>query len=418
MCSNVCLQNVYSEEFDYAHIIFERSNQCRVVQGGANKTGHQEGLDYGIVVANGCYDIIIDSYSGSKLRHVSTIGGAQGVSRFITVTNCRGSSLTDAGIDAHSAVHEHTFSNNYLHFSDDVDVTIDGIISQGSQPLIFGNTIVNPKRHGIMWQPEILDMFTGSLIGNIFGNTVERKRIDGSSVAYLIQTPTTQSGCIFKGIDALNIDSILAGNGWSTGVLIRSFAAPINNIRINMLFSGRAFIRAMQIIANGSSISNIDISGTYRSSGAYETVYLQSNNSNKIKNIVLKNPIVDGKGIGIRLLGVENIREAGAIFVGCSSRYLVDPSSTNYELSGSRAQIYWRGGKIEPNSTFYIDIPVSGLDIYDVMTDISLGQNLQGIDINGEISSLNLIRISLDNRTGSAKVFSESFVTVITKKIK
>lgn len=342
-CAGAELNNVNTEQFDYLHLLFETCAHCDVNGGSANKTGVQEGLDYGVVISKGCLDINVDGYRGSSLRHLSTIGGSQGISRHISVTRCRGFNLTDAGIDAHSAVHEHTFSQNFLHFNDDVDTTMDGIVSQGTAPIITDNHVYNCKRHGVFWQPETLVAFTGPVSAIIGKNRLDQQRNTGSTSAVIVTTPSSGTGV--TRITALNIDDIQA-RGFSNLVQLQANVSEINNVSIvTPKCLGPMRSRSIYASAAGADINGLSIIGGHHETDDITTnpvIDLVGTGAYKVRNWrVTDTHLKRGTSgtIGLRLILTDTGVETGITTDNVTTKYSVDASSTGVVLDWRRSSM-------------------------------------------------------------------------------
>lgn len=341
-CENVSLKDCYTEDFDYTHIYIDRSVKCTVRGGSSSRTGVQEGLDYGVAIVNGCFDIIVDGYRADAMRHIVTIGGSQGISRHISAINCRGTNLSDAGMDSHSAAHEVNYSNNFLHFSDDVDTTIDGILVACTSPIVTGNQIYNCKRHGIAWQPEVLSNFSGPLSCIISNNRVDQQRNIGSTSSLLVSTPAI--GSSISPITSVNISNHQS-RGFSNNVLIQANSSAINNVSItnaNCLSPARS--RSIFIYASGSNITNVEIVG-----GHHETDNISTNaviglfgatgliSNWRIIGVNIKRGSSGTYGIG--LIKSSNGFEIGSTLENVTTKWSVDADSSNNTFDRNRSTI-------------------------------------------------------------------------------
>lgn len=335
-CGNVELRNVRTTQFDYSHLVFDQSVRCAIRGGGGNKTGDQEGLDYGVVLSNGCFDILVDGYRGDSMRHLVTIGGSQGISRLVSAINCRGTNLTDAGMDSHSACYEHTFANNFLSFSNYADTTIDGIATQGGAPIITGNQIYNCKRHGVAWMPETLSAFTGPLSGMILDNRLRRPQSGGSTSAVFVSTPASGSG--YAPIASVTIARPQA-SGFSNSVLVQANTAPINKVIIDgVQCDGPMTSRSVFVYASGADINGVEIcGGHHESSGSTSPVIsLTGVGENRVRNWRVNGTHIKRDGVtgtvGLALTLTANGRELGNTFENTTSPFTVDAGSTGYRF--------------------------------------------------------------------------------------
>lgn len=335
-CLDAKLVDCESEDFDTANIYIRRSVKTTVRGGGASKSGPRV-LDYGISIIEGCYDVLIDGFRGDSLRHLITVGGASGISRHITVKNCVGHNLTDGGIDSHSAVHEHTFAFNTVHFSDDADVTIDGIVVQGTMPTVIGNKVYNGKRHGVFWQPETLSSFGGAIAAVISGNQVNSPRNTGSNVGVNVATASIAG---VAPISSLNITDNQTW-GYQTPVNVTANTSAINRVSIvahKTMSPARS--RGALINASGANIDGVEIIG-----GHFETDDITTQAVLELTAtgaFVVKNWRVIGAHIkrgsagstGLRLTKTSNGTEVGMTTDNVTTKYLVDADSVAYVLDG------------------------------------------------------------------------------------
>lgn len=110
-------------------------------------------LAYGVVLNNGCHWAVIQGNHFEDCRHAVAAGGsssAYGINRFVVVDSNTVYGTRDAGLDAHASSQFWTFSNNTVTCADASNG--DGILFQGVDGNISGNTIVNPARTGIFIQ--------------------------------------------------------------------------------------------------------------------------------------------------------------------------------------------------------------------------------------------------------------------------
>jgi len=113
------------------------------------------GLSYGAALVNGCEAIVVIGNTGEDLRHLVTVGGEDGVDRFITVSGNVGVRLADSGVDCHPNTSHVTMQGNTLdmgHYSTDPDATRNGITAQGAYMNVSNNIIRHFKGIGIHMQ--------------------------------------------------------------------------------------------------------------------------------------------------------------------------------------------------------------------------------------------------------------------------
>ena len=166
-CRNV---SVRSCAFRWVHYIsvwltdtqFARISDCHFAD--ALNTG----TAYGVACHWATQDVTVTGCTSIRVRHQVTCGGGtsrRGTSRRITVSGCTATESIDAAFDAHCGCD--LFAVTGCHV---LGGGQDGIIAQGRQITISGNTVVGVARHGIFLQGNSI----GGLHGAISGNCVSR----------------------------------------------------------------------------------------------------------------------------------------------------------------------------------------------------------------------------------------------------
>jgi hypothetical protein len=159
-----------------------------------------EGLGYGVAIVNGVERATVTGCTGSDLRHGVTIGGEDGVDRFITVSTNTFTNMADSAVDIHPNVQYATLDANVIdcgHFTADPDANRHGITCQGAHCTVSNNIIHNCASLGIHAQPLTYeDNDTLEIIGN-------RVWSDGSNITGIFvdgQKPSgTLRGCVVSG---------------------------------------------------------------------------------------------------------------------------------------------------------------------------------------------------------------------------
>lgn len=329
-CESVEVRNCNTYDFDYTHLWFERCANYAVRGGASFRTGAQEGLDYGVAHLRGSYNGLVDGYTGNSMRHISTIGGSEGVSRFIRVVNCFGYNLTDGGIDSHSACYEHDFSHNFLLFSNSADTTIEGIVSQGGLLTCIGNTIIGARRHGISWTPEIANSvtITGEISTLISKNSFTgNKNVAGT--AYAVQISPQISAAALKPINGVVISGNL-GKSFDGFVLVQArTGATVSNVVIDSNVCQNAMTqRGAYIYASDNNITNVNITNNIFKSTSNEVIYCAGTASYSVNNINVANNIVDGGSHSLRFLYTNKIVTAGNQTINATSVARVESNVT------------------------------------------------------------------------------------------
>lgn len=329
-CDDVVLNNPVTTDCDYTHILFERCSRFRVFGGTGDRTGVNEGLDYGIVASRGCYDGKVIGYSGTDMRHTISIGGSEGVSRFIYGIGCHAEGSLDAGFDCHPSAIEHGFINCTVNMSSDAAEN-DGIISQGTEFLAIGNVVKGVHRHGVLWQP-VNSISTLRLIGKIADNDVTGVAGDR---AYEATTSTS----------AAPIQSISITNNTSNGFdrLVEVYAATTNierasvvgNVGRNCAAKG-VFFRADA----GLEISGGEVSGNQVENvgSALEAFYMQGVSTGRIKNVGLGKNHGYGVGTGLRVANTDNVTTDGTnVWANTTLAVSIDTGSTGLNIRETNA---------------------------------------------------------------------------------
>ena len=165
------VSNCRFEKFDYIGVSFFRCyantvTNCRI------KFARATGSAYGYAIQGGCYACSVVNSWGEDCRHTVTIGDNDGVNMFTKVIGCHATSSKDAGFDSHSASMFTEFIGNTVEMSSTQfgASNHDGLINQGLHAVFIGNTVVNPKGNGILYQPLVqANLATTALIQ---GNTI------------------------------------------------------------------------------------------------------------------------------------------------------------------------------------------------------------------------------------------------------
>lgn len=176
--------SVHGCSFRWAHYmsvwltdsIFVRISDCHFAD--ALNTG----TAYGVGVHWASQDVTVVGCTSIRVRHHVTCGGGtsrRGTPRRVSIVGCTAVESIDAAFDAHPGCD--VFSVTGCHV---IGGGQDGIIAQGRQVAISGNTVVGVARHGIFLQGNSI----GGLQGTISGNVVVRA---GGRGIYVLPDPAT-----------------------------------------------------------------------------------------------------------------------------------------------------------------------------------------------------------------------------------
>ena len=397
-CESVEVRNCNTYDFDHTHLWFERCANYAVRGGASFRTGVQEGLDYGVAHLRGCYNGLVDGYTGNSMRHISTIGGSEGVSRFIRVVNSFGYNLTDGGIDSHSACYEHDFSHNFLLFSNSADVTIEGIVSQGGLLTCIGNTIIGARRHGVAWTPEIADSvtITGEIGAIISKNSFTgNKNVVGTTYAVLVSPQV--SATALKPIDGVVISGNLVKNFDGMALVRANTGGKVSNVVIDSNVCQNAMTqRGVYILASNNNIQNVNITNNILKATANEVIYCAGTTPYSVNNINVANNIIDGGSFSLRFLYANKIVTAGNQTINATSVTRVESNVTGLmaydivntvDLSDIRQQVTIASGVVAIDNPIrrIVRVDTEGSAASDDLDTINggyIGQQIQVMSTN------------------------------------
>lgn len=321
LCDDVVVNNPVSTDCDYGHIVFERCARFRVNGGTGDRTGTNEGLDYGIVVMRGCYDGRVIGYSGTDMRHTMTIGGAEGVSRFIYGIGCHADGALDAGFDCHPSAIEHGYINCTVNMSPDAAEN-EGIISQGTQPLLTGNVVRGAHRHAVLWQP-VNSISSLRLVGKITDNDAT-----GATGDKAVMVTTASSAAPIA-------DAKVSGNtGDGFDYLCQIYAAASNIAHVtvidnkgqNCLAKGIYFRADAGLEISSGKVHGNDV--VLSGGSAVDQVYLQGVSTGRVKNVAIGANNGSGGTIGLRLANTDNCTTDGTNTLTAATKFSIDAGST------------------------------------------------------------------------------------------
>ncbi len=148
---NINVENCKIYNWYDTGIVVARSIQCNINNLECNHI-YANGKGYGINIRDGSQKINITNSSFTDQRHPISIGGLDGISRNIKITNNSINKSRDAGIDSHSAGQFLIIDNNHI-VCEGSDGEHDGIIIEGLDSIITNNIIEGIIRNGIYIQP-------------------------------------------------------------------------------------------------------------------------------------------------------------------------------------------------------------------------------------------------------------------------
>jgi len=137
----------------YAGVIISNSIQTNVISCNFDEA-ITPGYAYGVAIINGSSYINISNITANYTRHAVTVGGTDGICRFINVTNSSSTNSRDSGFDCHYSSDHVKFRG--LHVQCIASGT-DGITMQGANLELIDTTVLNANRHGALVQMFPLD---------------------------------------------------------------------------------------------------------------------------------------------------------------------------------------------------------------------------------------------------------------------
>lgn len=310
---NVSVINCQFRKFDYAAVAFYRCYQstidkCRQL----NSSG--VGLAYAYAIIGGCYSCSVLNSWGEDNRHTVTIGGSDGISMFTKVIGCHANNSKDAGIDSHSASLHTLFMGNHITCTGARFLTSnhDGIISQGANTSIIGNTVIHSMDNSIIYQPLFQDgTYSGATIAD---NTVVMDASGDGSVSagiYVLMPatvgPVDLNGIVIKNNRISGADSNSVG-AYGIYVQNQKASSELNGLIIegNYVKLGNATVAyPLYIRSNAASavIRDIVISNNVLKADNYNyAILIQSTNASaSILNTTGSGNVLDADSYAINL---------------------------------------------------------------------------------------------------------------------
>jgi hypothetical protein len=241
-CSQVLVDNVHTESCDFSHVYFRRCADSAVRNSTGNRTSSSAsvtaGLDYGVGIDNGSYNILVDGYTGSFMRSIIAVGGSDGLCRGLRFTNNFGYNVQAGGIDTHAAAHDVLISGNTIMWGPQQapGTNQDGIYINCSCPVVTNNYFYNVHRAGIIWQPNAYTTLTVPISG-VFDNNVAYAGTLASATngwGILVQTGagTAAGGYTFAPISGVTI-ARMNSSGFYNNVAVQADESAINNVSIS-----------------------------------------------------------------------------------------------------------------------------------------------------------------------------------------
>lgn len=298
-------------DFDTVNLAVYRSAFVNIHRTRTDRA-FRAGYAYGISISHGCHWVNITECSGERVRHAVTIGGTT-VNRFIKVANCNAFGNLDAGFDCHPAGDHIDFIDNYVAIDPNAGGEMDGIIAQGGNTKLIGNTVIGSKQWSVFHQC-LVDYGTPS---SIVANNIVR---GDSSAFYGVYV-------VAQGTAAL-VRAVIQGNsveGHAGGVKLHALSASINAFSImGNTFYEPSLGTAAGILVEADGTKVCSFGAINGNSGrvaptAAAGILLVADNSPNIQYVTVSgNSIFDGD-YGCRGVNTDWINVNGNTFVSATT---------------------------------------------------------------------------------------------------
>lgn len=316
LCADARVVDCRFLDTDYAGATFEYCADSTAVENEfVDATG--AGSSYGIMIANACTGITASNNIGRNLRHLVTIGGQRGVCTYIDVDGNKAFQCRDAGIDSHAAGDYVNIRGNHIEMAS--GIFSDGIIFQGANNVITGNTVVGGGQKGIYWQNRVL---FGKASGVISNNLLKLRPGSGIAIAAY-----TSSGCE---IDGLSISGNILGGAISIHIHIYAAAAKIRKIALTGNVALDAATAQSCYVTNllTHDVIGLAISGNIFkcAAGTGAAIAIDANsveNAARIYYTTISGNVLEGGLYGIDADYCTDVRESGNVFVANGSQLRV-----------------------------------------------------------------------------------------------
>ena len=299
IAENVAVENCRSSFFGDRHFQAQRCLNVRFIGNHVEHSDTATGLAYGFVVANGCDNVTISNNTGNDIRHGVTIGAENGVDRNVAVVGNTFNDCTDAGIDTHPQAQFVTITGNVCGSGSTLS-SIDGIVVQGTDCVISGNSVFNFSRVGILIQPLCVSSAAGDTTvcsGNSISNCMA-----GASDAYGISYDNQRVGVNARVSITANNVTVDTAQGIGISFEINAAGSSVNGVVVNgnNVFSRRSALRfftaanklARCIAVSGNVLETLD-------AATYDVVSLVSTTANYIERSIISGNVIYGGRYGI-----------------------------------------------------------------------------------------------------------------------
>ena len=242
LAENVIIDGCRASYFGDRCYQVQRCLNARFSGSHAEHADTSTGLAYGFVVANGCDNVTISGCTGNDVRHGVTIGAENGVDRNVAVVGNAFNDCTDAAIDTHPQAQFISITGNVCGNGSTLS-SVDGIVVQGTDCVISGNSVFNFSRVGILMQPMCISgSFSDSTTCS--GNSVVRC-VSLSTDAYGISYDNQRSGGNARVNITGNTVVVDTTQGYGINIEINVIGSTVSGLLVssNNVYSRRQALR-------------------------------------------------------------------------------------------------------------------------------------------------------------------------------
>jgi hypothetical protein len=313
---NVHIYDVEAEFFGDRAFEFIRCLDCSVTSSQMGHGDHTSGLSYGVCVANGCARITVGHSTFMDVRHAVTIGGEDGVDRYVTVTGCAIADCTDSGLDSHPQSQYVSFIGNTIG-ADGTTASQDGIVVQGANQTVVGNTVQGFERSGILVQNLVTNAAITDNAVVVSGNVVTRPVGSGTVYGIAVENQGTVDNYRFtlagNTVDVVNVTTSYGISVENLGNTITGGAITGNTVysRREALTLKTATNKSMRSIAvSGNSLETVDTT-------TYDVISIQAGSTpNYLERVIITGNSLYGGRYGINNSQGTRIKPDGNMIQG------------------------------------------------------------------------------------------------------
>lgn len=279
---------------------------------------NQAGRGYGIMVLNATQWVTISGSTFIDNRHGVSGGGFSaryGRPRHIVVDGNNFYGGRDSGVDSHSPGQFWEITDNVIECGGfETDNSIDGVAWQGGDVIIANNTIINPKRHGIMVQTLRANDVIRSLV--IKGNEILNARQVGILVDIASANMTLNGLAVANNVvdGAVGVSIYIRAN--ATGAAMKNIG--VNGNVITNAGSVGLWVRAETGTVHWGTVGNNRV----ELASANEAIYLYTPTAGNLSRIAINGNAANGGTYGIRAVNQANCFADGNIALGSSGGIL------------------------------------------------------------------------------------------------